>query len=166
MDIRRRGERRNWRRRPEYPFRDSTGEWVTHNRRRIVERRLRLGIDEILDQDHHLGNLLLHYREQVINLSPRPESFILGRRQQCHLVLDQDYVSREHARIAFKDNRFVLIDQSLNGTYIRLQNGEVVFLHQESRPLTGSGYLSLGRPLNENGDNLIYFFCREGTEQP
>jgi|GEM_PF-1093429 hypothetical protein len=166
MDIRRRGDRRNWSRRPDYPFRDSTGEWVVHNRRRVVERRTSRvqGITPADTRDLNMGTLLLHYRDQVINLSPRPTGFLMGRRQQCDLVLDQDYVSREHARVVFRNGQFVLIDQSLNGTYLRLQNGEMHHLHQGERLLTGSGYLSLGRSLLDNGDNLIYFFYREPLE--
>lgn len=163
MDIRRRGERRRFGKHPEFPFRDSAGQWVTQNRRRLVDRRYNRSALESLEaaRDLNQGSLMLHYRDQVLNLPARKDAFVLGRRQGCHLVVNQDYVSREHARIVFRYGNFILIDQSLNGTYIRLQSGEIVRLHQNERVLTGSGYISLGQTLNENGENLIYFFHRE-----
>jgi hypothetical protein len=163
MDIRRRGERRRFGKHPEFPFRDSAGQWVTQNRRRLVDRRFNRSALESLEsaRELNLGTLMLHYHDQVVNLHARKDPFILGRRQTCHLVANQDYVSREHARIVFRHGQFVLIDQSLNGTYVRLQNGDVVHVHQDEHVLTGSGYISLGQTLVENGDNLIYFFHRE-----
>jgi pSer/pThr/pTyr-binding forkhead associated (FHA) protein len=167
MDIRRRGERRRFAKQPEYPFRDSEGVWVTHNRRRLVDRRYNRSALDSLEaaKDVNLGSLMLHYRDQVLNLPARDDAFVLGRRQNCHLVVEQDFVSREHARIVFRHGHFLLIDQSLNGTYIRRQNGEVQHLHQGEQVLTGSGYISLGQTLTENRDNLIYFFHREPQQQ-
>jgi hypothetical protein len=161
MDIRRRGERRRFGKHPEFPFRDSAGTWVTHNRRRLVDRRFNRSALESLEAARDQGSLMLHYHDQVINLHPRRDSFILGRRQTCHLVANQDFVSREHARIVSRDGDFVLIDQSLNGTHIRLQNGDMIHVHQQEWRLTGSGYISLGENVEANGDNLIYFFHRE-----
>lgn len=166
MDIRRRGERRRFAKQPEYPFRDSEGVWVTHNRRRLVDRRSnRFTPDPLTTGDVNQGSLMLHYHDQVLNLPARDDAFVLGRRQNCHLVVEQDFVSREHARIVFRHGHFLLIDQSLNGTYLRGQNGEVQHLHQGERVLTGSGYISLGQALTENRDNLIYFFHREPQQQ-
>ncbi|EHQ51346.1 MULTISPECIES: FHA domain-containing protein [Ectothiorhodospira] len=177
MDLRRKGERRRYERRPNYPFRDSSGEWVTKNRRRLVDRR---SGDVTEDREHTTapvsapkpsksaeqpsgGSLLLHYRDAVVNLQPTDESFMMGRNRQCDLVVPKEFVSRRHARVECRDGGFVLIDQSLNGTYLQDKTGKIRFLHQDAAPLTGSGYLSLGSPLTENADNLVYFYCRESA---
>ncbi|AHK78055.1 hypothetical protein M911_01250 [Ectothiorhodospira haloalkaliphila] len=190
MDIRRKGERRRYDSRPSYPFRDSQGVWVTRNRRRQLDRRASNGdkplgssepssasarpraavtmLDTAQGSSPALRNLkgrslLLHYRDVVINLYEGRDDFLLGRRSSCDLVVPQDHVSREHARIVHRDGGFVLIEQSLNGTYLQEPSGEGRLIHQETVALKGSGYLSLGRPLSDNTENLVYFYCREAS---
>jgi hypothetical protein len=162
MDIRRRSERRRFDKPPEYPLRDSSGQWVVRNRRRLVDRRSNPTALDALEavRKANQGSLMLHYHDQVMNLHAHGDPFIMGRRRTCNLVVKQDYVSREHARIVFRQGRFILIDQSLNGTCVRLQNGDVFHVHQGELLLTGSGYISLGQALSDNGDDLVYFFCR------
>lgn len=168
MDTRRRGERRRYRERPEYPFRDRHGEWVTQNRRRLVDRRGSgvsvPGISDTPKPPPRPGggdSLLLHHRDAVIHVpAERQEPFLLGRRRSCDLVIPQGHISREHALIIHRDGRFVLLDQSLNGTFLQGPGGEVRRVHAGEAVLQGSGYLSLGRPLGENGEDLVYFYCR------
>lgn len=194
MDIRRQGERRRYDSRPSYPFRDSQGVWVTRNRRRQLDRRSSNGDSPLegskpsiapttrpkatvamLDTARHSSpalrklkgrSLLLHYRDVVVNLYEGKDDFLLGRRSRCDLVIPQDHVSREHARIVYRDGGFVLVEQSLNGTYLQEPSGEERMIHQETVPLQGSGYLSLGRPLTDNADHLVYFYCREASDSP
>lgn len=194
MDIRRQGERRRYDSRPSYPFRDSQGVWVTRNRRRQLDRRSSNGDSPLegsrpsiapttrpkatvamLDTARHSSpalrnlkgrSLLLHYRDVVINLYEGKDDFLLGRRSRCDLVIPQDHVSREHARIVHRDGGFVLVEQSLNGTYLQEPSGEERMIHQETVSLQGSGYLSLGRPLTDNADHLVYFYCREASDSP
>lgn len=195
MDIRRTGERRRYDSRPSYPFRDAHGVWVTRNRRRLVDRRATNGDTPLAAAEPPdaspsptggrpvlvatttqrsspaLRNLkgrtlLLHYRDVVINIDENKDDLLLGRRSSCDLVIPQDHVSREHVRIVHQDGQFLLVEQSLNGTYLQEPSGEERLIHQESIPLQGSGYLSLGRPLTENTDNLVYFYCREASTPP
>jgi len=43
----------------------------------------------------------------------------IGRTDENHVVLEQDLVSRRHARIARKDGKFILVDlKSTHGTYV------------------------------------------------
>jgi len=83
----------------------------------------------------------------------------LGRDPHCDVVLDGDYVSRTHARIRFERGKFVLEDCSTNGTHVRTNDGNVVFLRREKLPLWGNGVFSLGKPLSESGTQLIDFRC-------
>ncbi|WP_242467054.1 FHA domain-containing protein [Ectothiorhodospira shaposhnikovii] len=106
-------------------------------------------------------SLLLHYHDAVVNLHPTENAFMMGRHRKCDLVVPRKFVSRHHARVECREGKFVLIDQSLNGTYIQDTRGEVEFVHQNTAPLTGSGYLSLGMPMSENSENLVYFYCRQ-----
>lgn len=54
------------------------------------------------------------------------EGGTIGRANHCHLVLDDDSISREHAQIQVKNGQFVIADQdSTNGTWL---NGERVLI--------------------------------------
>lgn len=48
-----------------------------------------------------------------------PDELIIGRADQCHLVLEDTYVSQKHARIFSKDGSYLVEDMgSTNGTYL------------------------------------------------
>ena len=83
----------------------------------------------------------------------------LGRDPHCDVVLDGDFVSRTHARIRFERGKFVLEDCSTNGTHVRTNDGNVVFLLREKLPLWGSGVISPGRPISQSGTPLVHFRC-------
>jgi hypothetical protein len=53
-----------------------------------------------------------------------PTRMLIGRTDQCDLVIDDSLVSRKHACIERKDGRFLLQDlKSTNGTFL---NGEFI----------------------------------------
>lgn len=88
--------------------------------------------------------LILSFAGQAFELDAGSEPFSIGRDASNNLVVDALSASRRHASIAFTRGRFVITDTSTNGTYLTLQNGQVVFLRRESMPLWGSGRLALG----------------------
>ncbi|MEJ2059290.1 MAG: adenylate/guanylate cyclase domain-containing protein [Gammaproteobacteria bacterium] len=106
--------------------------------------------------------LKLRCGEKLIEIPPFRKEFILGRDESCDLIpRDTTFVSRKHARIAYRRDKFVLQDHSTNGTYIKSQDGNVVHLHQEALPLTGRGKISLGKIITPNDKLLIEFSVEE-----
>jgi hypothetical protein len=83
------------------------------------------------------------------------ESFSLGRDPACDLVLGRPLASRHHARIACRRHSLLLVDESSNGTFMKLEDETVVFLHRRSRRLWGTGWLSFGEPLTR--DSAVRF---------
>jgi hypothetical protein len=75
------------------------------------------------------------------------ESFGVGRDPTCDLVLDRSFVSREHARILCRRQSLLLVDESSNGTFVKLEDETVVYLHRRSKRLWGRGWISFGEPL-------------------
>lgn len=68
------------------------------------------------------------------------EELLIGREQECGIVVRSHEASRRHARISQVEGRWVLTDLgSLNGTYL---NGER--LNDESRWLTAGDSFSVG----------------------
>ena len=103
--------------------------------------------------------LVLRYDGDAQTLSPDTDAFIIGRGKDCELVVRGDLISRHHSRIEHRRGKFVIGDQSTNGTFLRTSEGQDIYLRREEFALFGSGVISLGRKVDLNDDNLIHFLC-------
>lgn len=103
------------------------------------------------------GGLLLTYKSDTTRLNLDSNAINLGRGQDCDLRVEGDLISRYHARIIIRRGRFVLVDQSTNGTYVRTLDGQNFFLRQDELTLFGSGVFSLGKNVDKSQDNLLYY---------
>jgi FHA domain len=104
--------------------------------------------------------LYLTYHNNIRDLGTRTNKFIIGRAKDADFVIKSDLASRHHAVIAYRNGKFVIIDQSTNGTFVKSQGGKEVYVHAEQVPLTGSGFISLGKSITVDNENLIYFSCQ------
>jgi adenylate cyclase len=82
-----------------------------------------------------------NHRIEVGTLSP---AFTVGRDERNDVVLSETIVSRYHAKVEYRNGRFVLTDQSANGTFIVPDDGAGAFVHRDSVLLTGKGLLGIG----------------------
>jgi len=73
----------------------------------------------------------------------------IGRSAVCDLVVNADLASRTHAKISVKRGKFVLADQSTNGTFVLADDGQESYLRREELVLNGSGTISLGNNAND-----------------
>jgi len=72
---------------------------------------------------------------------------VLGRSVQATYTIDDNRVSRSHARIDWHGGIFQLTDLSYNGTYVRFDNDpEMIGLRRGACTLHGSGVIGLGTP--------------------
>lgn len=85
--------------------------------------------------------------------------FIIGRGVQSDLVVNARLASRVHARIEIRRGKFQLTDQSSNGTYIKTDDGESIYLRRQELLLWGSGYISLGEEVSEGNELNIRYEC-------
>jgi adenylate cyclase len=75
---------------------------------------------------------------------------VLGRSPQATYIIDDNRVSRSHARIDWHGGTFQLVDLSYNGTYVRFDNDpEIISLRRGACTLHGSGVIGLGAPPTE-----------------
>jgi hypothetical protein len=88
--------------------------------------------------------LVLDSGDQRYTLDAAHPTLTLGRDPRADLVIDHASVSRLHARIEFRKNGFVFVDQSTNGSHVIGQDGAPRFLRREECPLTGEGTIVLG----------------------
>jgi len=86
------------------------------------------------------------------------DSFVIGRGENCNLAVKKaTLASRVHAKIVFKRGKFVLIDQSTNGTYVKTGSDDMLYLRREEMQLWGHGVICLGSEFEGEDDQLIYY---------
>lgn len=100
--------------------------------------------------------LTLEYANQEIVIEPKMTPYMIGRNlSTCQLVLDDTQISREHCHISYNRGKFVLIDHSTNGCYLKPENGLEFYLRREEFPLLENSLLSLGVPSHKSNSHLI-----------
>ena len=101
--------------------------------------------------------LILSYQGQTVVVNQAHRTAILGRDPNAELIVHSDFASRQHVRIELRYDKFVLVDQSTNGTYIRAKNDEIIYLVREEMVLKARGVISLGNPdFEAPGDGIEY----------
>jgi hypothetical protein len=107
--------------------------------------------------------LFLTQGDREFFVSPDSGKLLIGRAPDCHIVLQGNRCSRNHALIdAGKDN-YLLLDQSTNGTYVENQYSEVFALSRQSTNLLGSGKLFFGDKSPENVEDIIEYQISTGA---
>lgn len=101
--------------------------------------------------------LTLDYNGQLFKINPNHKSMMLGRNDNCDIIVRNNFVSRQHAKVEFRFDKFLIVDQSTNGTYIRFNDGNIAHITREEMILQGSGCFSLGQVSFENPDEFIKF---------
>jgi class 3 adenylate cyclase len=105
----------------------------------------------------------LRYLGTELVLDNRERTYAtLGRGQDNDLVIKGNLVSRLHARIEAGKNRFMLVDQSTNGSFVQGRGGDDAFVRRDAIPLKGEGVIGLGRVPEPQSYHTVEFVCEEG----
>lgn len=116
-----------------------------------------------ITEQHRPFRIRLRYRDREIVLDDRQRPVVtIGRGDDNDLIVRGNLVSRLHARIEAGKNRFMLVDQSTNGSFVRQQGGEDVFVRRDSAGLKGSGSIGLGQAPEAGSFHTIEYFCEAG----
>ena len=100
--------------------------------------------------------LLLNYHGQEISSLPQQTPYIIGRDSGiAHLAVPITIASRDHFRILYRRGKFVLADNSTNGTYVQMAGGESIHLKREEVPIIGDTAVSIGKPIDIFDENII-----------
>jgi adenylate cyclase len=70
------------------------------------------------------------------------ESMLIGRSDECDIVLSRPWISRKHAMVTVRDGKAILADRSSSGTYVTIAGGHELLLRRETILLTGNGVIS------------------------
>jgi adenylate cyclase len=104
--------------------------------------------------------LMMQDREVVVDES-RP-NIVMGRAEESDLCVKGNLISRLHARIEVSRNKFVLVDQSTNGTFVQTTTGEESFVRRDSMQIKGEGMIGLGRVPEATSPLTIRYICEDG----
>jgi hypothetical protein len=103
------------------------------------------------------ATLKLFHRGRTWNLGDGRDALAAGRDPASDIVVTGENVSRLHARFFLRQGKFVIADQSANGTYLHMLQREEILLHREEFVLLGRGRIGLGQSVADMGDDAISF---------
>lgn len=92
------------------------------------------------------ARLELVHGTRAIGLGLATMAVAIGRDAQNDIVIGDRLASRMHARIERRRDKFVLVDQSSNGTFVTVDGECEVHLRREELMLRGRGRISFGHP--------------------
>jgi len=105
--------------------------------------------------------LRLQFQDREIVLDERHPAVAIGRAEDNDVIVKGNLISRLHARIEINRHKFVLVDQSTNGTFVQSQDGDEAFVRRDSVQIKGKGMIGLGKLPEEDSPQTIRFVCEE-----
>ena len=109
-----------------------------------------------------VGQLTLRFQgREFVMQDGGTKGVTLGRGDDNDLTIKGNLISRLHPRIELNRSRFVLIDESTNGTFILREDGEEIYVRRDSAQLSGSGVIGLGRVATPGTPLAIEFNCKD-----
>lgn len=93
----------------------------------------------------------------TLEAGPSRPCITIGRDKGNDLSIPGNHVSRSHARIEFQAGKFLLSDQSSNGTFVFFRMGKPVHLRRDMVVLYGTGTISVGIKANSYSRDVIHF---------
>ena len=117
---------------------------------------------ETLMQQAGIATLrLMHGRREIMVTT----SIKIGRDEGSGIVLKDPMASRNHAYIERRKDKFVLTDQSSNGTFVSMKSGEEYKLRREEMFLHSSGAIAFGHSSREKNAEVLGFWCESNSDK-
>jgi len=107
------------------------------------------------------NKVTLSFRDSTVVVNDQKKNINMGRADDNDLVVKGNLISRIHARVEMRRGKFMLIDQSTNGTFLESATGEETFVRRDSTELNGEGIIGLGRVAKPGTPLAIHFVCEE-----
>ena len=103
----------------------------------------------------------LRYQGREVTVGEGRKSATLGRAEDNDVVVKGNLISRVHARIEASRDKFTLVDESTNGTFVQTNAGEEIFVRRDSTQLTGEGVIGLGRVAQPGTALAVHYVVEE-----
>lgn len=102
-------------------------------------------------------SLRLVHGPQELVLEGQGARAVIGRDASCQIVLADKKASRVHARIERRRDKYFLVDQSTNGTFVTFAGETEIALRREELMLRGEGRIVFGHTLAESAEETVDF---------
>ncbi len=103
------------------------------------------------------SSMMLRHNKNMLSVSDNRPVVLAGREEGNDLVIADRRASRHHARIEWRQGRYVLIDTSTNGTFMTDEAGNEVALRRAETELPTRGRIGFGYSPTEAGAEVIFF---------
>jgi adenylate cyclase len=105
------------------------------------------------------GTIILKFagEERIYTDSDIRSPIVIGRDDTCGIAVNANFASRAHVNLEYRRGKFVLVDHSTNGTYIKFNGQDEVFIRREELPLLNDGVINLGEVFSEATPGQISF---------
>jgi class 3 adenylate cyclase len=113
------------------------------------------------DKSRKQRRLSLRANGKEVIVGEGRKSVTLGRAEDNDVVIKGNLISRVHARVESSRDRFTLIDESTNGTFVQTSTGDEIFVRRDSTVLTGEGTIGLGRVAQPGTALAIHYVVEE-----
>jgi class 3 adenylate cyclase len=100
---------------------------------------------------------LRHEGRELVLGHKGPASVTFGRDAGCNFVIADRRASRLHARLEQRRNKFVLLDHSANGTWVRMGGADDEVLRREELILAAREFVAIGQSPRSEGAAVVEF---------
>ena len=103
-----------------------------------------------------ITGIRIRYKDRTIEMPRDFNTLNLGRDLAVDLVVEDRMASRIHCVIEHRQEKFVLVDKSSNGTFVTIGSDREIMLRREELILRGQGFIALGQSW-ETSENVVQF---------
>ncbi len=105
------------------------------------------------------ARIVLRHGTKELVLDENATAITLGRDAGSDIVIDDKKASRLHARVERRRDKFIIIDQSSNGTFVTVDGEPEIMLRREELTLRGRGRVSFGHAHADDPTEFLAFSC-------
>ncbi len=117
-----------------------------------------VGLGQPISRTKHVR---LKFKGQEVMVGEGRKSATLGRAEGNDLVVKGSLISRVHARIETSKDKFTLVDESTNGTFVQAGSGEEIFVRRDSTLLVDEGVIGLGRVAQPGAPTAVHYVVED-----
>jgi len=126
---------------------------------------MKFSVDEQKYNRFTTQSVKIVYKKEIRSIKLNSRRLTIGRGNLCDLQVFTDVASRLHASIKTSQGKIIFTDESTNGSFVRTRPGnranddQDLYLHHEDWIMESSGTISLGEPISDRCQHLLYFEC-------
>ena len=105
------------------------------------------------------ARIVLRLGTKELVLDESATTITLGRDAQNDIVIADRKASRLHARVERRRDKFVIVDQSSNGTYVTVDGEPEIMLRRDELTLRGRGHVTFGHAYLDDPTEFLAFSC-------